>query len=87
MIHVRHELRRERFAIRFNTAHGNATPAHAMIAARAPNEHAALRFAARLMVGEGDLEGTVYRFTAGVGKEDVTHAVRQQRHELVGEGK
>ena len=85
MIDVRHELCRKCFAIRFDAAHRNATEAHAMIAARAPDEHVALRFAAGQMIGHGDFECAVHRFAAGVREEHLAHAGGEQLHQLVGQ--
>ena len=68
----------ERLAVGRNAADRDAAEADAVIAALAADQHVAVPFAARAVVGEGDLQRGIDRLGARVGEEHVVEAVRRK---------
>ena len=85
VIHLRQQLRRKRLLVRLDAADRDATEAHAVVAAQPAHEARALRFAARLMVGQRDLQRAVHGLGPRVREEHMVDARGQDPLQLVRE--
>ena len=80
----------ELLAVATDAAHGHAAEADAVVAALPPHQPHALALAARLLVGEGDLQRGVRALAAGIGEEDAVQPLGRDlgdaRRRLEGDG-
>ena len=79
---VRQQVIEVGVAIRRDTADRDPAESHAVVAAKPTHESRALVIAARLVIGDRDLERRIHRLGAGIGEEDVIQIARRQFGQL-----
>ena len=79
------QRRPEGLAVADDAAHRDAAEVDAVVAALAADQPGARAFAARAVVGDGDLQRRVHRLGAGVGEEHLVQPAGRELHEALGQ--
>ena len=84
VVHPRQQLCAIDLAVGRQAAHAHATEVHTVVTLLAANEHVAVAFTAGTVVGQGDFEGGVGRFRAGVAKQHLVQIARRHGGDHLG---